>query len=293
MTVNGHPDDETVGSGGVMARYAAEGHRVVCVVATRGEVGEIVDRELDTPANRARLGEIRETELRRGLAILGIDECLFLDYRDSGMAGAAENDDPRSFWRADPDESAGRLVSLVRAVRPDVIVCPNAYGGDGHPDHMRASSVARAAYDRSGDPIAYPDQLGGGLEPWAPSKLYEVVEQLNRREKLGRALRAGGVVGAVSIVLRVLRHWRPWYEGERSRAAAAQGPVTTRVDVRGVIELKYAALVEHRSQIGSGSDRLSLRPEQRRLVNPTEDFTLVQSRVETTVPEDDLFAGLD
>jgi len=199
MIVNGHPDDETVGSGGVMARYAAEGHRIVCVVATHGEVGEIVDRELDTPANRARLGEIREAELRRGLAILGIDECLFLDYRDSGMAGTAENDDPRSFWRADPDESAGRLVRLVRTIQPDVMVCPNAYGGDGHPDHMRASSVARAAYDRSGDPTAYPDQLAGGLAPWTPSKLYEVVEQLNRREKLGRALRADGVSSASSV----------------------------------------------------------------------------------------------
>jgi LmbE family N-acetylglucosaminyl deacetylase len=90
MTVNGHPDDETLGTGGVMARYAAEGLRVACVVATRGEVGEIVDRDLDTPENRAQLGTLREAELKQGIDRLGVRECCFLDDRDSAMAGSPE-----------------------------------------------------------------------------------------------------------------------------------------------------------------------------------------------------------
>jgi LmbE family N-acetylglucosaminyl deacetylase len=293
MTVNGHPDDECVGTGGVMARYAAEGLRVVCVVATRGEAGEIVDAELNTPENLAGLGAIREVELRRGLRRLGVTEAYFLDYRDSGMMGTPDNRDPRSFWRADSTEACGRLVRIIREVRSDVVVSPNAYGGDGHPDHVRASEITRHAFDVAGDPTAFPEQLDGtGLAPWAPSKLYEVVEQLHRGPKLRRALRAGGIRVAAPIVLRVARRWRPWHELERFRASREQTAVTTRVDVRAVMDVKYAAIEEHRTQIGPDSDRLTLTPEERRRVAPTEDFTLRASRIPTAVPEDDLFAGL-
>jgi GlcNAc-PI de-N-acetylase len=114
MTVTGHPDDETLWAGGVMARYAAEGLRVVCVTCTEGENGSIVVPELDTPENRARLGEIRAEELTRALARLGSIENRWLGYGDSGMTGSPQNTDPHSFWSADPTEATGRPVIAHR-----------------------------------------------------------------------------------------------------------------------------------------------------------------------------------
>ncbi len=293
LTVNGHPDDETVGSGGVMARYAAEGVRVVCVVATRGEAGIIVARDLDTPANRLRLGELREQELERALARLGPIQHCVLNYRDSGTMGTPDNLDPRSFFQANLDEAVGRLVHIVRSARADVIVAPNAFGGDGHPDHIRASQIAMAAFQCSGDPNAYPEQLAGsGLEPWAPRKLYEIVDQLERRQKLRRALANGGLRGIAPMVLRVAQRWRPSHERLRRRVAAAQGPVTTRVDVGPYLAAKQAAMTEHHTQIAPDSTRLALSAEERRRVSPTENFTLRASRVTVAIPEDDLFTGL-
>lgn len=293
LTMNGHPDDESASCGGVMARYAAEGLRVACVVATSGEVGQIVVPDLDTPENLARLGELRRQELERALRCLGRVELHLLGYRDSGTMGTPANDDPRSFWRADPDEACGRLVRIVRAVRADVIVGPNAFGSDGHPDHIRASQLARMAFERAGDPAAYPEQLGaGGLEPWVPAKLYEIVNNLGRREKLARALAHGGLRGVPAIVLRVMRHWSPGYERLRRRVAAAQGPVTTRVDVGRYLQAKYAAMREHRTQLSPAAAVFALTADQRRRIDPAESYTLVASRVQTTLPEDDLFAGL-
>lgn len=293
LTVNGHPDDETTACGAIMARYAAEGVRVVCVVATLGEVGEIVVPEMATAENLARLGEIRRQELERALARLGVPEYHLLGYRDSGMMGTPQNDDPRCFWQADLDEAAGRLVRIVRAVQADVILGPNSFGGDGHPDHIRASQIAKLAFERSGRADAYPEQLGDtGLAPWAPAKLYEIAYQLGRGEKLVRAFAHGGISGLPSIVLRVARHWSPARERLRRRMAEAQGPRTTRVDVGPYLEAKYAAMAEHRTQIRADADVLALTPEERRRISPTDDFTLVHSLVETRLPEDDLFAGL-
>ena len=185
MTVHAHPDDETIGTGGVMAKAVAEGHRVVLVTCTRGELGEIVVPELDTPENHRRLAEIRAGELEAAMAALGVTTWENLGYRDSGMMGTPGNQDPRSFWQADLDDAIRRLVWLVRLHRPDVMTHYNDFGGYGHPDHIRAHQVAIGAFYRAGDPEWHPEQLApehggsgpaaadGGLEPWAPAKLYE------------------------------------------------------------------------------------------------------------------------
>ncbi len=292
LTVNGHPDDETAETGGVIARYAAEGKRVICVAATRGEVGMIVDPRLATPDNRAHLGELREHELARALAALGHVEYRFLDYRDSGMAGTTENADARSFWRADLDEAVGRLVRIIREARADVLVSPNRFGIDGHPDHIRAAEVARLAFERAGDPGAYPEQLEQGLESWAPAKLYEVVHAFGRREKISRAREAGGVVAVLPLIVRAGVRWRPGRERARLRMMAAQRAPTTRVDVGSYLEPRRTALAEYRSQLSRDSELLVLTPDYLRRVHPTEDFALVAARSPITLPEDDLFAGI-
>ena len=288
MVVHAHPDDEVIGTGGAMARYAAEGLRVVCVTCTGGEVGEIVRPELDTPENRANLGEIRREELARALAHLGRIEHHFLGYRDSGMIGTPDNDDPRCLWQADLDEATGRLVRLVRQARPDVLVSYNDFGGYGHPDHIRAALVTKAAFARAGDPAAGEPRLG----PWAPAKLYEIVMEIDRREEMTRILADRGIAGWWDPPPGETDEQRAEREGWLAQMAAAQGPITTRVDVGAFLAAKHAALGEHRSQIGPDSPFLALTPEEWRLVAPTEAYTLRESRIGVRLPEDDLFAGL-
>src|SRR5262249_26166355 len=121
MTVHAHPDDETISTGGVMAKAVADGHRVILVTCTRGEPGEIRVPEMDTPENHRRLGEIRAGELEAAMAELGVTEWENLGYRDSDMMGREGNGDPRTFWQADLDEAAGRLAWLMRRYQPDVV----------------------------------------------------------------------------------------------------------------------------------------------------------------------------
>lgn len=293
LIVNGHPDDETESAGGVLARYAAEGMNVISVTATRGELGAIVAPDLATPANVARLGDIRERELRRAMSILGRIQVRFLGYCDSGADRELEHAPPGSFAWADLDEASGRVVRIIREVQADVIIAPNGYGGDGHLDHIMASRIARVAFERSGDPSAYPEQLLDlGSEPWSPSKLYEPVVQYGRRAKLERALRTGDLSGALRMSFRAAQRWRPTGEWQRREAAHVQHAPTTRVDVADYLHLKYAALREYRTQISPDSHHFNLTVDERRRVTPTEDFALRATRVQATVPEDDLFAGL-
>ncbi|MGO9179060.1 MAG: PIG-L family deacetylase [Candidatus Limnocylindrales bacterium] len=288
MTVTAHPDDETLWAGGVMARYAAEGMRVLCVTCTRGENGSIVLPELDTPENRARLGEIRAVELSRALARLGSIENRWLGYRDSGMMGTPENADPRSFWQADPEEATGRLVRIVREVRPDVIVTFNERGGNGHPDHIRAALITRAAFDRAGDATAYPEQLGGldAVAPWTPSKLYERRMTASRRQKVARLLAEEGIMASVPILVRIAMQWRPHNERARRIKNDSQGALDTEVDVGRWVAEKQAALAEHHTQMPADPAQL------RYLSSAREQFTIRETRVEVHVPETDLFAGL-
>lgn len=288
MVVHAHPDDEVIGTGGVMARYAAEGLQVVCVTCTGGEVGEIVRPELDTPENRANLGALRREELARALAHLGPIEHHFLGYRDSGMIGTPDNDDPRSLWQADLAEATGRLVRLVRVARPDVMVSYNDFGGYGHPDHIRAALVTKAAFAAAGD-------TGAGeppLDQWAPAKLYEIVMEIDRREEMTRLLADRGIAGWWDPPPGETDEQRVERESWLAQMAAAQGPITTRVDVGEFLAAKQAALREHRSQMGPDSPFLALTAEEWRLVAPTEAYTLRESRVGVRLPEDDLFSGL-
>src|SRR5580698_5415222 len=118
LLVHAHPDDECIATGGVMARAHHDGVRVVLLTATRGEEGDI--HNMDADAVRPRLGEVRTAELMRSCEILGVDRQEFLGYRDSGMAGGASNQDPRSFHATPLDEAATRVAGYLRAERPDV-----------------------------------------------------------------------------------------------------------------------------------------------------------------------------
>ena len=156
LLVHAHPDDESIGTGATMARYAAEGARVTLVTCTLGELGEIIPPSLGHLAadREDRLGEYRIGELAAACAELGVTDHRFLGgpgrWRDSGMMGTAGNDDPRCFWRADVDLAAQALLDVIREVRPQVLVTYDANGFYGHPDHIQAHRVAWRAFQQAG-----------------------------------------------------------------------------------------------------------------------------------------------
>jgi len=161
--VHAHPDDESIGTGATMARYAAQGAQVTLVTCTLGELGEIIPPDLaHLAADRDdQLGQHRIGELDAACAVLGVTDHRFLGgpgrWRDSGMMGTPGNDDPRCFWRADVDAAAAELIAVIREVRPQVMVSYDAEGGYGHPDHIQAHRVARRAFQlsaRTAAPVA-------------------------------------------------------------------------------------------------------------------------------------------
>jgi N-acetyl-1-D-myo-inositol-2-amino-2-deoxy-alpha-D-glucopyranoside deacetylase len=152
LLVHAHPDDESIGTGATMAKYAAEGAQVTLVTCTLGELGEIIPADLAHLAagREDRLGEYRIGELAAACAALGVTDHRFLGgagrWRDSGMMGTPGNDAPGSFWRADPGQAAAALAEVIGEVRPQVMVSYDDHGGYGHPDHIQAHRVTMRAF---------------------------------------------------------------------------------------------------------------------------------------------------
>src|SRR5579863_3915051 len=141
-----HPDDEAIATGGTMARMADEGHRVVLVTATRGELGEVPEGLL-SPGET--LAERRADELAASCKVLGVARHEYLGYGDSGMAGEPTNKDPACFWQADVEEAAGRLAAILDQEHADVFVTYDENGGYGHPDHIQVHRVGIRAAERA------------------------------------------------------------------------------------------------------------------------------------------------
>lgn len=279
MTVHAHPDDESIGTGGILLRYHAEGVRTVLVTCTGGECGEISDPALATPAN---LGEARARELAEAVAILGVDRLVWLGYRDSGMAGTAENEHPASFHRADLDAATERLVRIIRAERPTVIVTYDANGTYGHPDHIKAHRVTVAAFEAAGDPARFPT----AGRPWTPSRLYFTAISRGALERFGEALRASGFEP-------------PSADGNAARDgvlrfALPDEAITTRVDVAGFVDEKRRAIMVHRTQMGPDGPFARMPAETFRDLWTAETFVRAVPPLPAPVEaaETDLFAGL-
>jgi N-acetyl-1-D-myo-inositol-2-amino-2-deoxy-alpha-D-glucopyranoside deacetylase len=293
MTVHAHPDDETISTGGVMAKAVAAGHRVVLVTCTRGEQGEIVVKEMDTPVNHRKLGELRAVELEEAMAELGVTEWENLGYRDSDMMGREGNHDPRSFWQADLDEAAGRLTWLVRRYRPDVITTYNSFGGYGHPDHIRTHDVAVRAYARAGEPAWYPEQFVDGVRPWAPRKLYETAIPVSVREAMRDAMKKAGKPSSWELPEDATEEQKREFEEFAKKMLVPDESITTWVDISGdPIERKWRAIQRHVTQIAMDSGFMLFGEDGWKEHWSKEAFILRESRVDTKKPETDLFAGL-
>ena len=277
MTVHAHPDDEAISTGGVLARYSDEGLGTVLVTCTGGEVGEIADAGLASPET---LGAVRERELRAACEIMGVGSLHLLGYRDSGMAGTADNNHPASFNQVPIDEAIGKLVALVRRERPQVLVTYDENGFYGHPDHVKANRITVAAFDAAADPSQYPE----AGPPWQSRKLYYTVVPRSGVEQFGRRLLEAGITPPFEPV-----------EGEPPPFGTPDELVTTYVDVSQQVERKHRALLAHATQMGPEVFFAQLPPELFASLFGEETFQLVRW-VGGDLPaggrEEDLFAGL-
>jgi N-acetyl-1-D-myo-inositol-2-amino-2-deoxy-alpha-D-glucopyranoside deacetylase len=274
LAFHAHPDDESISSGGTLASLADAGVPVTVVTATKGEAGEIHNRD-DADEVRDRLGEIREGELRAALEVLGVGEPRFLGYRDSGMMGTDDNDRADAFWRADFFEAVGRLVRIIREVRPDVVTAYDPFGGYGHPDHIQVHRVGTAAYWAAADTARYPIASHG--EPWGPSKLYWTTWSRERMVKVRREM--SGDLGADGEV-------------EEPAAGSLETHITTTLHVDPWFDRKYRALLCHDTQFPADSWVRTLGPDTLRLFIGFESLTLVHSDVPFDPADPDLFAGI-
>ncbi|WP_246243395.1 N-acetyl-1-D-myo-inositol-2-amino-2-deoxy-alpha-D-glucopyranoside deacetylase [Amycolatopsis pithecellobii] len=194
MLVHAHPDDETITTGGTMARYVAEGADVVLVTCTLGEEGEVIPPELTGLGSWAadQLGGYRSGELSAALRELGVTRHRYLGgiggWRDSGMAGTAAAKHPRAFAAGPLHEQAQQLRAIVEEVRPDVLVTYNSFGGYGHPDHIRAHEITMAAADTA--KRVFHIAAGGGavLPPEAPAT--EITTTIDIRSHLDAKIAA-------------------------------------------------------------------------------------------------------
>ncbi|GAC1445286.1 MAG: N-acetyl-1-D-myo-inositol-2-amino-2-deoxy-alpha-D-glucopyranoside deacetylase [Mycobacteriales bacterium] len=288
LLVHAHPDDETIGTGATMAKYAADNALVTLVTCTLGEEGEILVPGLEhLAADRDdRLGQHRVGELAAAMEALGVRDHRFLGgpgrWRDSGMMDTPANERPNCFWRADLDEATRELVSIVREVRPQVVVTYDENGGYGHPDHIQAHRVAVAAFDKAGEP-SYEPSLG---EPWQPAKLYYTTFPKSVLQSGIEALKAAGETDFFGVD-----------SAEDLPFGVPDDLVTTEVDASDHLEAKTAAMRAHKTQIAVDGPFFALSNNIGSKAFGTEYYMLVSGSLGPADGpngrEGDLFAGID
>ena len=225
-----HPDDECIATGGTMARAAADGHRVVLVIATKGEHGEVPDGFL---GHEEELWQRRVVETQASADILGAQRVEFLGYVDSGMMGTPENDKDGSFWTADVEEAARRLAQILRDERADVLTIYDDHGGYGHPDHIQVHRVGVRAAELAGTP-----------------KVFQAT--MNRDHLIeGMRQRAGDLPEGTEM---------PDIENAAD-FGSPEAIITAAVDVSDYLEHKRKAMQAHASQISEQSFFLQMPAE--------------------------------
>ncbi|MBR7834567.1 PIG-L family deacetylase [Actinospica durhamensis] len=273
MAVHAHPDDEATTTGGVLARYAAEGVRTVLVTCTDGACGDAPGgiKPGEPGHDPAVVAALRREELAESSAVLRVSHLEMLGYADSGMMGWPQNDAPHAFWRTLVAEAAARLAELIRIHQPDVVVTYDENGFYGHPDHIQANRVTMAALELSG----------------SPAKVYWTTAPRSMMAEFQRIL--------------IEEAGADWDEREAAQQAeAAEAPpeiglpdeeITTWVDVAAYGPAKFKALQAYASQSDS-IFFLNLGEERFTALMGRETFVRVRDTTGAALPEDDLFAGL-
>ncbi|WP_219412690.1 PIG-L family deacetylase [Pseudonocardia nigra] len=220
VSFHAHPDDESIGSAGTLARAAAAGHRVVLVFATRGELGEPVPGVL---APGEPLAMRRSAECYASAAAIGAKRVEFLGYTDSGMMGEPTNDAPYCFWQGDIEHAARRLAVILDEEEPDVLTIYDDNGGYGHPDHIQVHRVGRRAAELSAVPV--------------------VAQGTINRDWMIRGVRGLAESGQLP------EGWTP-PAAEAPAFGKPESEITHRVDAVDFVEQKKASMRAHASQMG-------------------------------------------
>lgn len=272
-----HPDDESFGLGGLISKYVSEGVDVYYLCATNGDVGTVAPELLNGYKSVA---ELRLAELDAASKLLGFKHVYKLGYKDSGMMGSPDNDDPECLWYAGqhkPAEVVRRVVEAIRETRPHVIITFNKYGGYGHPDHIAIQRATTEAFQKAGDP-----QYATGHEAWQPQKLYySSVARWPVRYGIWRTR---------------LRRQNPRQLGRNKdidivKILENAEPVHTRIDIRRWFDAWDAAGAVHVSQLGGGTWRIPKR--LRPYLTPYQMFTRIHPPPSRNrIDEQDLFVGV-
>jgi LmbE family N-acetylglucosaminyl deacetylase len=268
MAVHAHPDDEGIQTGGVLALAAERGIRTVLVTCTNGEMGDSPDglKPESDGHDTVTTSELRLRELRKACEVLRIGRLELLGYRDSGMMGWPQNDDPSSFWRTPLEEATTRVAELMERHRPDVVVTYDDKGLYGHPDHIQAHRATIAAAERTG----------------IPKKIYEIAFPLSMMRAFEEMRRQSGGD-------------EPLGEAAAEPAEAPFGTpdelITTTVDVSSVWEAKRAAIYAHESQMAN-FDFMRVDEELIKVGFGREFFVRRSDSTGAPIPETDLFAGI-
>lgn len=237
LAIFAHPDDESFGPGGTLARYAAEGAAVWLVCGTDGNAGTVDTAMLEGYASTAQL---RAAELCCAAQALGLAGVNWLGYRDSGMAGAPENQHPESLVQAPMDRLVGQLVAAIRRHRPQVIICDNRHGGYGHPDHIKLHQATMLAFEAAADGSRFqeagpPHRADAVYHPAFTTGLLKLVVRL--MPLVGRDPRRFGRNHDINLL----------------QVISWEAPVHVRIDMSRYLETKQRASACHKSQAGPGS----------------------------------------
>ena len=287
MAVHAHPDDESSKGAATMARYAREDVEVLVATMTGGERGSILNAAMERPEVLANLPEIRRAEMAKAREILGVEQ-RFLGFVDSGLPEG----DPKpplpegSFALVPLPVAAAPLVRLVRDFRPHVMLTYDESGGYPHPDHIKTHQVAVEAFEAAADPDRYRE---AGGEPWQPLKMYYFVTfHQAKYAALHEELVRRGLESPYSKI------FEEWEERARKRLERGDRPleITTRVAAADYFQIRDDALLAHATQIDPNSSWFACPRDVERTAWPTEDYHLARSLVDTELPEDDLFVGI-
>ncbi len=277
LAVLAHPDDESFGPGGTFARYAAEGVEVHIAIATDGAAGSVAEGYEEA---REKLAEVRAGELEAAVSVLGAT-LYTLDYRDSGYINDPANQHPDAFINADETEAIGRVVRLIREIRPQVVITHDETGGYFHPDHIFCWKITTPAFHAAGDPDQFPEI---GPAPYLPQRLYYTAFP-------------NTMVKFFTFLMR-LRGQDPTRAGRNkdinfTKLGLPRHKLHATIDYRAYWDVKREASARHASQ-GGGTGNSRALPEwfQRRFM-ARETFIRAVPPAPDGFRENDLFAGVE
>ncbi len=273
IAVHAHPDDEASKGAATVAKYVKQGHEVLIVTCTGGERGDLLNPNLDKAEYEKNIAEFRKQEMAESIKILGAKHA-WLGFEDSGWV---ENGPvPKGTFADLPIEQVGeKLIKIVRAFKPQVLLTYDENGGYPHPDHIRTHEISMYAWENSRD-LTFKPELGFA---WSISKLY--YHQTFHSKKLE-------VFDEAFTRLGIKNPYAAWFENRPDNSHL----VTTQIECADFFSVRSAALKAHRSQIDPAGDWFAMPLTEEQKIWPFEDYQLAATRVNSQLPETDLFAGL-